>query len=160
MPFEQGLHNKFLLWHGVQVTSLASILRDGLKLPPSEALATTYRYGKGIYFTDCASKAVTQAVNTVVKAQTTEITGYLLLCEVALGDMHKVLKPTQFTKAPLYSHSVYGVGQLKPKLYGIKDVNRGLRNQDGDEGNFTPDEMTVCSPNALFFHTGKLGPNT
>ena len=27
------------------------------------------------------------------------------------------------------------------------------------EGNFLPSEMTICSPDALFFNTGKLGPN-
>jgi hypothetical protein len=71
-----------------------------------------------------------------------------------LGDLHKLHKPTQLTKPPLGFHSVYGVGQYKPKLIGIKDVNRGLR-----EGNFLPNEMTVCSPDALFFNTGKLEPN-
>ena len=33
-------------------------------------------------------------------------------------------------------------------------MNRGLK-----EGNFLPSEMTICSPDALFFNTGKLGPN-
>lgn len=68
--------------------------------------------------------------------------------------MHKVFKPQQLTKPPLGEHSVYAVGQNKPKLIGIKDVNRGLR-----EGNFLPSEMTVCSSEALFFNTGKLGQN-
>jgi len=57
MPFEKALHNKFLLWIGVKATSLASVLRNGLKVPPSEAPSTPYAFGKGIYFTDCASKA-------------------------------------------------------------------------------------------------------
>jgi hypothetical protein len=85
--------------------------------------------------------------------------GYLLLCEVALGQMHHMHKPGQLSHAPTYCHSVYGLGQLKPKLIGIKDVNRGLKNLDGDDGNFLPSEMTVCSPEALFFHTGKLDRN-
>ena len=58
-PFAEGLHNKFLLWHAVPVTSLASVLREGVKLPPPECNDVTFRYGKGIYFTDCASRAVT-----------------------------------------------------------------------------------------------------
>ena len=33
-------------------------------------------------------------------------------------------------------------------------MNRGMK-----EGNFLPSEMTICSPDALFFNTGKLGPN-
>ena len=80
--------------------------------------------------------------------------GYVLLCEVALGDMYKTVKPGQVTKPLQNCHSVYGLGQLKPKLVGIKDVNRGLK-----EGNFTPNEMTICSPDALFFNTGKLSSN-
>jgi hypothetical protein len=58
MPFDKNLHNKFLLWHGVQQTSLASVLREGLQLPPAEIPSATFRYGKGIYFTDCCSKAI------------------------------------------------------------------------------------------------------
>jgi hypothetical protein len=54
----------------------------------------------------------------------------------------------------MYYHSVYGVGQMKPKLIGIKDVRRGIK-----EGNFLPNELTVCSPEAVFLNTGKLGPN-
>lgn len=68
--------------------------------------------------------------------------------------MYKAYKPTQFTKPPEQHHSVYGVGQWKPKLIGIKDINRGLR-----ENNFLPNEITICSPDALFFNTGKFGPN-
>ena len=76
----------------------------------------------------------------------------MLLCEVALGNMHKAFKPTQFGKPPIYYHSVYGVGQQKPKLIGIKDLNR-------ENDNFQPSEMSVCSPDALFFNTGKLAAN-
>jgi Poly(ADP-ribose) polymerase catalytic domain len=78
--------------------------------------------------------------------------GFVLLCEVALGDMQRVYQPSQLSKPTIYHHSVYGVGQLKPKLIGIKDINR-------PDSNFLPSEMTVCSPEALFFNTGKLGTN-
>lgn len=90
MPFQKLLHNKFLLWHGVQQTSLASVLREGLKIQGSEVSGTTFRYGKGLYFTDCSSKAMTQSINL---ARGSSGEGFLLLCEVALGDMHKVFKP-------------------------------------------------------------------
>jgi hypothetical protein len=73
--------------------------------------------------------------------------------------MHKAHKPTQLTRPPLYSHSVYGLGQFKPKLVGLKDVNRGLRGEEDGSHSFLPSEMTVCSPEALFFNTGKLGAN-
>ena len=68
--------------------------------------------------------------------------------------MQKVYQPVQLSKPQPFNHSIYGVGQLKPKLVGIKDMNRGQK-----EDNFLPSEMTICSPDALFFNTGKLGPN-
>lgn len=90
-PFDNLLHNKFLLWHGLPQTSLVSVLREGLKLPAPEAPSATYRFGKGLYFTDCASKAIVHSVSSSGK-QPGE--GFVLLCEVALGDMHRVHKPT------------------------------------------------------------------
>ena len=56
-PFEKNLHNKFLLWHGCRSTSLAANLREGLKLPSKESADTGLMFGKGIYLTDCFSKA-------------------------------------------------------------------------------------------------------
>jgi hypothetical protein len=116
-PFEQALHNKFMLWYPVPQTALAHYLREGLQLPAQEIPAATFKYGKGLYFYDSASKAVH---SNPPKGDF----GYLLLCEVALGDMHPTSKSYQFTKPPGTSHSVYGIGQLKPKLIGIRDLNR------------------------------------
>lgn len=45
------------------------------------------------------------------------------------------------------------MGQQKPRLVGLKDVRR-------PQNNFLPSEMTVCSPEAVFFGTGKLAANT
>jgi len=121
-PFEKCLNNKFLLWHGLKQCNLASVIRDGLRLPPAEAPSTGYMFGKGLYFSDSSSKAMIQSVNP----STRQGEAFIILCEVALGTMHKVFKPHQFAKAPMYHHSVYGVGQQKPKLIGIKD----LRSED------------------------------
>lgn len=107
-------------------------------------------FGKGIYFTDCSSKAANQSILPFSK----QGDGFLLLCQVALGDTYKVFKPLQqLTKPPLYHHSVYGVGTHKPKLIGIKDLH------SPDALTFAPSELTVCSEQALFLNTGKLGPN-
>ncbi|CDW73944.1 poly [Stylonychia lemnae] len=149
IPFEKQLHNKFLLWHGVKQVNLASNLREGLKMPVNEAPSTTYMFGKGIYFTDSSSKAARESVLTGTKVGD----GFLFLCEVALGDMHKAFQPNNFNKPPNYHHSVYGVGLQKPKLIGIKD----LKSEDQDS--FMPSELTICSPQALFLNTGKLVPN-
>jgi len=53
----------------------------------------------------------------------------------------------------MYCHSVYGVGQQRPKQSGIKDLC-----QPGPE--FLPNELTYDKPNALFLNTGKMGANT
>lgn len=79
--------------------------------------------------------------------------GYLLLSEVALGNMYKCFKAQNFKKPPLYYHSVYGVGGVKPKLSGIKDL------KSKDQENFTPEEETAGTPSALFFNTGRLSGN-
>ena len=57
LPFEKNVHNKFLLWSGCRATSLAAILREGLRLPSDESPSTGLMFGKGIYLTDCFSKA-------------------------------------------------------------------------------------------------------
>jgi len=106
LPFDQGLHNKFLLWHPLPQSSLASTLRNGLRIPSAEVPATTFRHGKGLYFTDCASKAIFSSINMTSGASI----GYVLLCEVALGDMCKTVKPGQVSKPPQNCHSVYGIG--------------------------------------------------
>lgn len=55
-------------------------------------------------------------------------------------------------RAPNYCHSVYSVGQMKPKLSGIKD----LKSKDEE---FAPNELTAGTPATLFFNTGKLSTN-
>jgi len=56
MPFEK-LTNKYLLWHGCRATSVVANLREGLRVPKPEAPSTGLMFGKGIYLTDCFSKA-------------------------------------------------------------------------------------------------------
>lgn len=117
-------------------------------MPSRDAPSTGFRFGKGIYFTDSSSKAAASSLSSSKYGE-----GFLILAEVALGDMEKVFKPTQFNGAPGYKHSVYGVGKSKPKLIGIKDLH------SKDQSTFMPSELTVCSPSALFFNTGKLIQN-
>lgn len=85
---------------------MAATLREGLKVPVDVAPSTTFMFGKGIYFADCSSKAARESIIQ----NTNKGDGFLLLCEVALGDMHKVFAPYQYSKPPAYCHSVYGVG--------------------------------------------------
>ena len=145
------MHNKFLLWQGVKQQSLASTLRDGVRIPAVESAITGYMFGKGIYFTDCFSKAAMKAME-MKPAQISK--AYVMLSEVALGDMHKAYAPHQFKRsAPMYCHSVYGVGLNKPKQIAIKDVCQAAPD-------YLPNQLTFDKPNALFLNTGKLSANT
>ena len=56
MPFEK-LDNKALLWHGTRLSNVVGILKNGLKIAPTEAQLTGHMFGKGLYFTDVVSKA-------------------------------------------------------------------------------------------------------
>ena len=70
------------------------------------------------------------------------------MVEAALGEMHRAYEPDLFVNGPpIYYHSVYGVGELKPSISGLKDLN---------SPEFKVDQSTVCTPQPLFFQTGVL----
>ncbi|PVD25807.1 hypothetical protein C0Q70_13469 [Pomacea canaliculata] len=74
-----------------------------------EVLDTGYMFGKGIYFADMVSKSA----NYCGTSKTNPI-GLLLLCEVALGNMHELTTANFVTKLPKGKHSTKGVGMTKP----------------------------------------------
>ena len=103
--FDKKLGNKFLLWHGCKQTSLVATFRQGLQIPSLESASTGLMFGKGIYLTDCFSKAANKSQNRG------EQFGIVFLVEAALGQMHLAYSPDQFKNgAPSFNHSVYGVG--------------------------------------------------
>lgn len=111
MPFERKLHNKCLLWQGFRKQAAAAVLRNGIRLPHPDSAQAGYMFGKGIYLTDCFSKALLASSAVRPESGTASLV-YVVLAEVALGDMHKAFQPHQFKRsAPNYCHSVYGVGQ-------------------------------------------------
>jgi poly [ADP-ribose] polymerase len=59
------------------------ILSQGLRIAPKEAPSTGYMFGKGVYFSDVASKSANYCGATSDFPY-----GLLLLCEVALGNVH------------------------------------------------------------------------
>ncbi|XP_068632575.1 poly [ADP-ribose] polymerase-like [Battus philenor] len=105
----KGLHNKRLLWHGSRITNLVGIISQGLRIAPPEAPVTGYMFGKGLYFADIASKSANYCFANVSKS-----TGFILLCEVALGTMKECYKSCKVTQLPEGEHSVWGVGQTEP----------------------------------------------
>ncbi|XP_031638340.1 poly [ADP-ribose] polymerase-like [Contarinia nasturtii] len=71
-----------LLWHGSSSMNFVSILANGLKVAPPEAKHNGDMFGEGIYFTDVVSKATNYC-----QAQKTDNIGFVLLCEVAIGQV-------------------------------------------------------------------------
>lgn len=63
------------------MSNFVGILSEGLKIAPPDAPSTGYMFGKGIYFADVCSKSASYCHHTKENAD-----GYVLLCEVALGN--------------------------------------------------------------------------
>ncbi|XP_043286683.1 poly [ADP-ribose] polymerase [Venturia canescens] len=117
-PFKK-LHNRKLLWHGSRTTNFAGILSQGLRIAPPEAPVTGYMFGKGIYFADMVSKAANYCCTN-----SSNSTGLMLLCEVALGDMYERKHADYIEKLPKGKHSTKGLGSTQPdpeKVYKMKD---------------------------------------
>ena len=81
-PYKKKLEKNIqLLWHGSRMVNFAGILSSGLRIAPPEAPVTGYMFGKGLYFADCISKSANYCYH-----EKYDNTGFLMLCEVALGE--------------------------------------------------------------------------
>jgi len=119
-PFRQ-LHNRKLLWHGSRVTNFAGILSQGLRIAPPEAPVTGYMFGKGVYFADMVSKSANYCC-----AYKNNPIGIMLLCEVALGNMHELTHSDFITKLPPGKHSTKGIGRTAPDPAMTVKLDDGL----------------------------------
>ncbi|XP_069796903.1 poly [ADP-ribose] polymerase 2 isoform X3 [Narcine bancroftii] len=108
--FRSDLNNRRLLWHGSRLMNWVSILNQGLRIAPPEAPVTGYMFGKGIYFADMSSKSANYCFAT-----REQNVGLLLLCEVALGDCHKLLAADyEASSLPQGKDSTMGLGRVAP----------------------------------------------
>lgn len=119
-PFKK-LPNRKLLWHGSRTTNFAGILSQGLRIAPPEAPVTGYMFGKGIYFADMVSKSANYCCT-----HSQSPTGLLLLCEVALGNMHERYKADYIEKLPKGKHSTLGRGQTEPDPKDVYKLDDGV----------------------------------
>lgn len=108
--YREKLKNRMLLWHGSRLTNFVGILSQGLRIAPPEAPATGYMFGKGIYFADMVSKSAqycfTDRKNPV---------GFMLLSEVALGEVYELKAAKYMDKPPKGKHSTKGLGKTVPE---------------------------------------------
>ncbi|KAF1769061.1 hypothetical protein GCK72_000874 [Caenorhabditis remanei] len=112
--FKAKIGNRRLLWHGSGRMNFAGILGQGLRIAPPEAPVSGYMFGKGVYFADMFSKSFFYC-----RANYHE-EAYLLLCDVALGEMVTKMQATTMSKStlPKGTHSVKGIGRECPEEIG------------------------------------------
>lgn len=150
--FNKDIGNRKLLWTGSKLSNYAGILNQGLKGAPLEAPASGYILGKGIYFTDASSKC---ALN--LNWQQTGNTGLMLLCDVALGNQHKLKRPSPTaSQLPEGTHSVLGVGMHGPQKLNESPTKEGYVIPNGPikatnerDTMFTFNEYVVYNPSQV-----------
>lgn len=77
--------NHLMLWHGTPAQNILSILRQGLRIKPSQEMQHGRRYGHGIYFSDSFNLSNCFAAESNTQK-------YILLCEVATGNCAQVIQ--------------------------------------------------------------------
>lgn len=119
--YTKDLHNKKLLWHGTKLNNIGAILSKGLKICPLNAKHTGHMFGKGIYFTNIASKAANYSKSIMCNGNPQ---GIMLLCEVALGNMIEYYRAQNMKKLPNGVHSVFVRGISSPR--DTTHISRGV----------------------------------
>ena len=73
-------------WHGTKASNLLSILKQGLIIPPANAVQCTGRmFGNGIYGSEQSTKALNYATNYWNNAGDGNQRVFMLLCDFAMG---------------------------------------------------------------------------
>lgn len=144
-----AVKNHMLLVHGSPLTNIAGILKDGLRIPMTDnQISNGIILGKGIYFADSISKSFNYC-----NAYKTDNTGFVFLCEVALGeniedcptmvDHHDIVMAPEFT-----ARKGLGKNILSSELYTSDDGF--LRNVKIPRGPFVV--RTNYNINSTFLH--------
>jgi poly [ADP-ribose] polymerase len=114
----ETISNKQMLWHGTKTQNVASILKSGFLINPIGIPINGKMFGNGIYFANVTSKSMQYIVPDERN------TGYLFLCEVALGNSLTLVNATNITTLDPQYQSVHGIGSYTPdKDQHILDSN-------------------------------------
>ncbi|XP_047080233.1 poly [ADP-ribose] polymerase 2-A-like [Lolium rigidum] len=118
-----GAGNRMLLWHGSRLTNWTGIFSKGLRIAPPEAPNNGYMFGKGVYFADMFSKSA----NYCCFSETSNKSGVLLLCEVALGSMNELIYGDVCANdLPKGKLSTKGLGKTAPDMANSKITDDGV----------------------------------
>lgn len=110
--FNNSCGNVRRLFHGSRSANLVGILSSYLKLPSnlgSDIIKTGTMFGPGIYFASDCTKSANYSFGSWSGRPNKYKTAFLLICEVALGNVYKVQSPHYFLSPPSGYHSVMGV---------------------------------------------------
>ncbi|EKX47386.1 hypothetical protein GUITHDRAFT_137559 [Guillardia theta CCMP2712] len=114
-PFER-LNNQRLLWRGGTASSITRSLAQGIQVPLQETPSANYPFGKGIYLFDCVNAA---AERCFVSRDCTS--GFLLLCEAALGEQKEMKNACALRRAPHGFHSIFARGRVSSNPFKTND---------------------------------------
>lgn len=109
--FDNSCGNVRKLFHGSRSANLVGILSSYLKLPHnlgSDITKTGNMFGNGIYFASDSTKSFQYSVGRFGGRNNKYTTAFLMIAEVALGNVHKVQSSHDFSKPPMGCHSVMG----------------------------------------------------
>jgi len=81
----ESVNNHKLLFHGSRMANFMGILSEGLRIPRPSQVSNGSTLGRGLYFADAVSKSYNYTYSNE-----TDHTGFMVLCEVALGNPHVV----------------------------------------------------------------------
>jgi poly [ADP-ribose] polymerase len=101
--------NHRLLFHGSRMANFMGILAEGLRIPKPSQVSNGSTLGRGIYFADAVSKSY----NYVCSSET-DHTGFMVLCEVALGNPHVVYGCCDRDGVDQGQHSRWAKGNWSP----------------------------------------------
>ena len=83
---EKAIGNIKMHWHGTKASNLLSIFKQGLIIPPANAVQCTGRmFGNGIYGSQQSTKALNYATNYWNASGEDEERVFMLLCDFAMG---------------------------------------------------------------------------
>ena len=117
--FFNSISNHRLLIHGSRKANYMSILSMGLRLPHVNQVSNGSTLGRGIYFADVSTKSFNYC-----GVESHDDCGYLLLCEVALGDNMDLRQGPSFDTPLLKGqNSRWGLGKMYMEDESYVDMN-------------------------------------
>ena len=134
----KDMKNHFLLWHGTSPENMISIMATGLRIAPPEAPTSGWLFGKGVYFADMFQKAKNYTplpswpyAHKIKERLTPEQwenrpRAYLLLCEVALGQMCPFITPTYMESPAEGYDSTKAIGMKGPDFTNSLTLPNGV----------------------------------